>query len=198
MIRIVDYGCGNLMSVKNSLRYIGCECAVSSSREELEEADGLILPGVGAFPAAMEKLNASGLAECVKNFKRPLLGICLGMQLLFDAGDEVRECPGLGLVPGRVQLIATACKLPHIGWNRLEKRGDATLFRGLGDGCFVYFVHSFAGKAENPMDVAAVTDYGTEVLAAVERGNVFGCQFHPEKSGQTGLQILKNFAELCV
>ena len=198
MIGIVDYGCGNLMSVANSLEFLGFDCFVSSDADKLSAAGGLILPGVGAFPAAMEMLEASGLVGCVKGFPRPLLGICLGMQLLFSVGEEVRECAGLGLVPGRVRLIDTELKLPHIGWNSLSLRGTSPLFRGVPDGSFVYFVHSFAGAAENPADVAAVTDYGTEVLAAVSRGNVHGCQFHPEKSGDTGLKILKNFAELCV
>lgn len=198
MIGIVDYGCGNLMSVANSLSYLGFDCFVSSDAQALSAADGMILPGVGAFPAAAEMLVASGLSECVKSFPRPLLGICLGMQLLFDSSSEVRECAGLGLIPGRVRLIDTGLKLPHIGWNSLKLRGHSPLFKGLSDGCFVYFVHSFAGTAENPGDVAAETDYGTPVLAAVSRGNVHGCQFHPEKSGETGLTILKNFAELCL
>lgn len=198
MIGIVDYGCGNLMSVANSLSFLGFDCFVSSDAQRLSSADGLILPGVGAFPAAKEMLVSSGLVECVKNFSRPLLGICLGMQLLFDSSDEVRECSGLGLIPGRVALIPTELKLPHIGWNALSLKGCSPLFRGLSDGCFVYFVHSYAGNATDPSDIAAETDYGTAVLAAVSHGNIHGCQFHPEKSGDTGLKILSNFAELCL
>ena len=195
---VVDYGVGNLKSVTNAMAYLGYDTVITGDPDVLERADSIILPGVGAFPDAAEKLRGPGLDQVLirQAARKPILGICLGMQLLFDAGNEVRECPGLGLIPGRVERIQTGLKLPHIGWNELTFQNDCPLFRGLEDGAFVYFVHSFCGYAAREADVTARTDYGTSVVAAVGRGNVFGCQFHPEKSGETGLLILKNFGEL--
>ena len=194
----VDYGVGNLKSVTNAMTYLGMKTCITSDAKELERADAIILPGVGAFPDAMERLRAPGLDRvlAVQAEKKPILGICLGMQLLFDEGEEVRACKGLGLVHGRVKRLETDCKLPHIGWNSLRFQNGSPLFRGLEDGKYVYFVHSYCGVAADEGDVIARTEYGPSVVAAVSHGTVFGCQFHPEKSGETGLQILKNFGEL--
>ena len=195
---IVDYGVGNLKSVVNAMKYLGLETCITSGRGDLERADAIILPGVGACPDAAEKLRASGLEQVLRkqSEKKPLLGICLGMQLLFDGSDEVRPCKGIGLVPGWVKKIETNQKLPHIGWNSLHFQNSSPLFKGLEEGAYVYFVHGFCGAVQREGDVTARTDYGPSVVAAVGRGNVYGCQFHPEKSGEIGLQILRNFGEL--
>ena len=189
---------GNLKSVTNALEYLGFATQITGEANDLEQADAIILPGVGAFPDAADKLRGTGLDQVIKQQveKKPMLGICLGMQLLFEEGEEVRPCEGLGLIPGKVQRIDTALKLPHIGWNGLSFRNDCPIFKGLAEDSHVYFVHSFQGVAADPTHVAAVTDYGGEVLAAVHRDNVYGCQFHPEKSGEIGLEILKKFGEL--
>lgn len=195
---IVDYGVGNLNSVSNAMAYLGEETRITSVPEELERASAIILPGVGAFPNAADKLRASGLDRVLleQAEKKPLLGICLGMQLLFQESTEFRRCKGLGLVSGCVERIETQYKLPHIGWNSLTFRHPTPLFQGLESGGYVYFVHSFCGVSGMPEQVTAVTDYGPEIVAAVQNGNVFGCQFHPEKSGEYGLAILRNFARL--
>lgn len=197
-IAVIDYGVGNLMSVTNALQYIGRESKITDQASDLERADGIILPGVGAFPDAAEKLQQTGLVATLKEqaAKKPMLGICLGMQLLFDWSSEVRKTDGLGFVPGQVELIETNLKLPHIGWNSLQFPNPSPLFAGLDEGGYVYFVHSFCGSAARRENVIATTDYGGEVLAAVQSGNVFGTQFHPEKSGDVGMQILKNFGGL--
>lgn len=198
VIAVVDYGVGNLKSVIHALSYLGLGSVITGDAGELERADSIVLPGVGAFPDAADKLRASGLDQAVRAQaeKKPVLGICLGMQLLFDSSNEVRECEGISLVPGHVARIATDLKLPHIGWNSLTFQNESPIFKGLEDGTHVYFVHSFCAYAESEADVTARTDYGVSVVAAVGRGNVFGCQFHPEKSGEAGLQILKNFGDL--
>lgn len=195
---IVDYGVGNLKSVANAMTWLGLDTVITGDAGDLERAEAIILPGVGAFPDAAEQLQKNNLDReiTLQALKKPILGICLGMQMLFETGQEGRPCAGLGLIPGTVERIETDCKLPHIGWNSLTFQNDCPLFRGLEDGTYVYFVHSFCGKALREKDVAARTDYGTSVVAAVHRGNVYGCQFHPEKSGEAGLQILKNFREL--
>ena len=195
---IVDYGVGNLRSVTNAMAYLGLESKVTGDAGALERADAIILPGVGAFPDAAEKLRGTGLDKTIvaQAEKKPILGICLGMQLLFDLGEEVRHCKGLGLVGGRVKKIETVYKLPHIGWNSLTFPNPSPLFAGVGEGSYVYFVHSFCAVAEDLGDVIAQTDYAVPVTAAVGKGNVYGCQFHPEKSGEVGLQILKNFGGL--
>lgn len=195
---IVDYGVGNLKSVANAMKYLGLSTRIAGEKDELERADAIILPGVGAFPDAAEKLRGTGLDReiVLQAEKKPVLGICLGMQLLFDLGHEVRPCAGLGLIPGQVGRIETGFKLPHIGWNSLRFQNDSPVFRGLEDGEMVYFVHSFCAYPAEERSVTARTDYGSSVVAAVGRGNVFGCQFHPEKSGETGLKILRNFGEL--
>ncbi|MCD8382041.1 MAG: imidazole glycerol phosphate synthase subunit HisH [Clostridiales bacterium] len=195
---IVDYGVGNLMSVKNAMGYLGLETKITGDAAGLEMADAIILPGVGAFPDAWEKLSGPGLDKILRREaeRKPILGICLGMQLLFQRGEEVRPCKGLGFVRGPVQRIQTDLKLPHIGWNSLCFHNDSPLFRGIPQGAYVYFVHTFCGRAEEPSQVIATTDYGTEVVAAVQSGNVYGTQFHPEKSGEIGLAMLRNFGGL--
>jgi len=198
-IAIVDYGAGNLLSVSKAMEYLGYSVDITSDAKEIERADAVILPGVGAFPDAMDNLRATGLDRAVIDAaeKKPLLGICLGMQMLLEESTEVRPCRGLGLIPGRVDRIETALKLPQIGWNSLNlTQTDNPLLKEVRDGDYVYFVHSYMAYASNAADVAAVTDYGTQVTAMVARGNVFGCQFHPEKSGEVGLSILKHFGGL--
>jgi len=197
-IAIVDYGVGNLKSVSNAFRYLGVPTCITSEGAELERADAIILPGVGAFPNAAEKLRASGLDRVVleQGRKKPVLGICLGMQLLLETSMELSMCTGLGAVQGVVDRISTTLKLPHIGWNTLSFHGDSPLFQGLEDGVSVYFVHSFSAQDTPKEQVVATTEYGTDVIAAVQNGNFFGCQFHPEKSGDVGLFMLKNFAAL--
>ena len=195
---IIDYGVGNLKSVANAMAYLGQETKIAANADALERADSIILPGVGAFPDAREKLRAAGLDRVLleQAEKKPILGICLGMQLLFDRGVEVRPCDGLSFISGSVERIVTDYKLPHIGWNSLKFKGNSPLFSGMEDGGYVYFVHSYCGRAERTEQVIATTDYGTDVVAAVQNGNVFGCQFHPEKSGEYGLQILRNFVRI--
>ena len=197
-IAIVDYGAGNLMSVHNSLDFLGYENKIADTPEVIELAAGVILPGVGAFPDAMDALHASGLTDAVLQAakEKPFLGICLGMQMLFEESDEVRPCKGLGLLPGRIERIQTGLKLPQIGWNALDILRPNAMTAGVQQGDYVYFVHSFMAVPAEEGDLAAVTDYGARVPAMVARGNLFGCQFHPEKSGKVGLKMLQNFAKL--
>lgn len=198
MIGIIDYGVGNLFSLKSSFEAIGQEVFVSGDEEELAKADRLILPGVGAFGDAAEKLRQSGLDGFVCQAAAkgtPLMGICLGMQLLFEESLEYGCHKGLGLLKGRVvPMQPEGLKIPHIGWNSLHKTMDSPLLCGVKEGDFVYFVHSFHAQGCED-SLVAVTEYGMTVTAAVQKGNVMGCQFHPEKSGQVGLAILKAFAE---
>ncbi len=202
MIAIVDYGVGNLFSLKSSLAAIGEETVVTGDAELLRRADRIILPGVGAFGDAAEKLRERGLDRAVvgeAESGKPLLGICLGMQLLFDRGFEYGEHAGLGLIPGEVrpiaELIPAELKIPHIGWNALHfTKKKSPLFRYVREGDCVYFVHSFHAVRCGE-DVIAVSEYGAPLTAAVQRGNVCGCQFHPEKSGKVGLNILRAFCE---
>lgn len=198
MIAVIDYGAGNLKSVTKALDHLGYANTIVSRPEELELADGMILPGVGAFPMCMAALRKSGMDQAIlqQAGKKPLLGICLGMQMLLDSSTEMGGDQGLGLIPGTVERIETNLKLPHIGWNSLRIVNANPLTAGLLDGDYVYFVHSFCAKVKNPEDLALTTDYGTTVTAMIARGNVFGCQFHPEKSGPVGMTILRNFGEL--
>lgn len=198
MIAIVDYGAGNIFSVKNAMDYLGLPAELTSKADDIRNADGIILPGVGAFPWAMNMLTKSGLVEVIKEeaMKKPFLGICLGMQLIFSKGYEFEETDGLGLIDGQVRLMTPeGLSIPHIGWNKLEKNRECALLNGLGDDEYVYFVHSYAAECADE-DVAAYCEYGSRVTALVNRGTVYGAQFHPEKSGKTGLKILSNFAEL--
>ena len=205
MIAIVDYGVGNLFSLSSSVRSLGAEVRVTRDAADLRAADHILLPGVGAFADAMAKLEATGLVPVLREEtqKKPLLGICLGMQLLFEKSCEYGEHRGLGLIPGEVcpladDLTDPALKVPHIGWNGLhfpKEKEKSPIFADLAENDCVYFVHSFA--AVDCADfVTATAEYGAELTAAVAKGNVYGCQFHPEKSGEVGLKILKAFCNL--
>ena len=203
MIGIIDYGVGNLFSLKSSFEAIGVETFVSGNREELSKADKLVLPGVGAFGDAAQKLRDSGLDSFVREQAAkgvPLLGICLGMQLMFEKSYEYGEHEGLGLLKGQVvpmtERLPKGLKIPHMGWNALRIRKEGSrLFANTKEGDFVYFVHSFYAEGCEE-SLAADTEYGIPITAAVEQGNVFGCQFHPEKSGPIGLNILRSFAQV--
>ena len=202
MIAIVDYGVGNLFSLKSSFAAIGVEAVVTNDPMLLCGADKIILPGVGAFEDAARKLRESGLDVVIKQLAadgKPLMGICLGMQMLFEKSYEYGEHEGLGLIKGAVKPIADVIpedlKIPHIGWNALKFKGDSPLFSKIREGDCVYFVHSFYA-ADCEESVIATAEYGAELTAAVAKDNVYGCQFHPEKSGAVGLNILRAFAEL--
>ena len=203
MIAIVDYGVGNLFSLKSSFAAIGAETILTPDPEIIKKADKILLPGVGAFGDAAEKLKKTGLGELIieeANKGKPLLGICLGMQLLLEKSYEYGEHEGLGLIKGEIRPIADIIpkdlKIPHIGWNALDFKGDASpIFKYIKNGDFVYFVHSYYGVNCNE-NVIATTEYGAELTAAVQNKNVFGCQFHPEKSGDVGLNILRGFCDL--
>ena len=187
MIAVIDYGAGNLFSVKNALDFLGVENCVAKDRETIQKADGLILPGVGAFPDAMEKLKEKDMAPviCMEAAKKPLLGICLGMQLLFESSCEFGETSGLGLLPGRVVPIdAKNLKIPHMGWTE-----------GIEEHTYVYFVHSFRADTQDDY-ISCYTEYGERIPALVHKGLVYGTQYHPEKSGARGLKMLENFARL--
>lgn len=201
MIAIIDYGAGNIFSVKNALDHLGVQAVLTGDRAVIEGADGIILPGVGAFPAAMKRLNGSGLIDVIKAEakKKPFLGICLGMQMLFERAFEFEETDGLGLIGGYVDKIPEAgLVIPHMGWNRLEVQHDCPLFEGLSGDSYVYFVHSYKAFCGDE-SINAYCEYGGKIPALVSDGKyVFGAQFHPEKSGETGLRILKNFVGLAV
>ena len=197
MIAIIDYDAGNLKSVEKAFQYLGVEAKITSSAEEILGADKIILPGVGAFGDAMEKLNNSGLSEVIREAVRrkiPLLGICLGLQLLFEASEESPGVDGLSVLKGKIIRIPDkeGFKVPHIGWNSLKINPESKLFAGIPEDSYVYFVHSYYLVAEEPI-VAATTDYVVDIHAAVEKEHVFACQFHPEKSGEVGLEILRAF-----
>ncbi len=200
MIAIIDYDAGNLKSVQKALLFLGEEATITSNPEEILGADKIILPGVGAFGEAMEKLNTRGLSEVIRQAvkrKIPLLGICLGLQLLFEASEESPGVQGLSILKGTIKRIPDkeGFKVPHIGWNSLTINPTSRLFQDIPQDAFVYFVHSYYLSAEEPV-VAATTDYVVDIHAAVEKEQVFACQFHPEKSGEIGLKLLKNFATL--
>ena len=201
MIAIIDYDAGNLKSVEKALLYLGQDVLVTRDREKILSADKVILPGVGNFGDAMEKLKGYGLEEVIRETARqgkPFLGICLGLQLLFERSAEAPGVEGLGILKGEILRIPDRedLKVPHIGWNSLKLQNQGRLFAGLEEEPYVYFVHSYYLKAADPQIVKAVTEYGVRIDASVESGNVFACQFHPEKSSRTGLAVLKNFAEL--
>lgn len=202
MIAIIDYGVGNLFSLKSSFAALGESAVVSSDPTEISAADKVILPGVGAFSDAAEKLRRTGLDRTVTALasdKKPIMGICLGMQLLFEESFEYGCHRGLGLIPGAVRPIADVIpkglKIPHIGWNALDFKKESPIFKNIKNGDHVYFVHSYYA-ADCDGYVTSVADYGAPLTASVQRDNVFGCQFHPEKSGDVGLAILKAFCEM--
>lgn len=198
MIAIIDYGAGNLMSVKKALDFIGEENIVTADSKEIELADRVILPGVGSFGDAMNSMRNRGLDETVKSAAmsgKPFLGICLGLQLLFEKSDESPKATGLGVLKGDISLIPSdGLKVPHIGWNSVEITPGSRLFKGIPQNTYFYFVHSYYLNNAEKSDVAAVTHYGVDIECAVEHGNLFATQFHPEKSGEAGLQLLRNFA----
>ena len=201
MIAIIDYDAGNIKSVEKALKFLGQEAVVTRDYETILGADRVILPGVGAFGAAMGKLEQFGLDEVIHEVVRrntPFLGICLGLQLLFESSEESPGVKGLGVLKGEIVRIPESggLKIPHMGWNSLRFPRSGRLFAGLPEDPYVYFVHSYYLRAEDAGIVTAVTEYGTEIHASVENGNVFACQFHPEKSSDTGIQILKNFVEI--
>jgi len=198
MIAIIDYGAGNLSSVEKALRHIGCECRITAGPGELADVEAAVLPGVGAFGDAMENLRARGLEEPVRAFiasGKPFLGICLGLQILFESSEESPGVPGLGVLKGKILRLSgrDGLKVPHMGWNSLNLQKSGGLFDGVAGSPYVYFVHSYYLRAEEDI-VTAVSEYGETIHAAVQKGNLFACQFHPEKSGETGLALLRNFA----
>ena len=201
MIAIIDYDAGNIKSVEKAMQLLGQEVIITRDRETIMNADKVILPGVGSFGDAMQKLRDYKLDEVIKEVTesgKPFLGICLGLQLLFDSSEETPGVKGLGLLPGEILRIPAAegLKIPHMGWNSIQINPASRLLKGIEEGAYVYFVHSYYLQAENEADVAATTDYVVNIHAAAEHENIFATQFHPEKSGEIGLRILKNFIEL--
>lgn len=201
MIAIIDYDAGNIKSVEKAVQYLGKECVITRDFDVLKKADKLILPGVGAFGDAMDKLNRYGLKELIRELvlveKKPFLGICLGLQLIFESSEEAPGVEGLGLLKGEIVKFPSdhELKIPQIGWNSLSFPKESRIFKGIQEGEYVYFVHSYYLKAANMEDVAAVSEYGIPFHAAVEHENIIACQFHPEKSSDIGLKILSNFLE---
>lgn len=198
MVAIIDYDAGNIKSVEKALLSLGEPAVITREYETILKADRVILPGVGAFGDAMEKLHAYGLVEVIKEVvdkKTPFLGICLGLQLLFSSSEEAPDVEGLGILEGKIVRFPDnmGLKVPQIGWNSLKFPNQGRLFEGISEDSYVYFVHSYYLQAESPKIVTAATEYGVHVHAAVEQGNVFACQFHPEKSSDVGMRILKNF-----
>jgi imidazole glycerol-phosphate synthase subunit HisH len=200
-VAICDYGVGNVRSVERALLAAGAQPVVTTAPEVIDHCDGAVLPGVGAFAAALQHLHDAGLAAAVRRVAgsgRPLLGVCLGHQLLFEHSDEGEGGDGLGLIPGHVSRLRPAVgKVPHLGWNRLRILRDAPLLDGIGDHTYMYFVHAYAGHPRDRADVVATTDHGGEIVALVQHGNILGTQFHPEKSGTAGLRVYANFVRLC-
>lgn len=201
MIAVIDYDAGNIKSVEKALESLGAEVVVTRDSEVLLSADKVILPGVGAFGDAMSRLEEYGLVSVIKQIVQkgtPFMGICLGLQLLFDSSEEAPGVKGLGILPGKIVRFSDefGLKIPQIGWNALTFTRACPVFEGIEEGAFVYFVHSYYLKAENEDDVIATCEYGNHVHAAVNRGNVYACQFHPEKSSSVGLKILSNFIDL--
>lgn len=199
-IAIIDYGMGNLRSVQKAFESFGATCSITSDSKEILSSSGVILPGVGAFPDAMGSIKKLGFDVALKKAvdkKTPILGICLGMQLLFDSSSEIRDTKGLGLIKGNIEKFEVDLKIPHMGWNNLNIIKENALLQGVKNNSYVYFVHSYYAKL-NEQNLNADTVYGIKVPAVVSSGNVFGTQFHPEKSGEPGIQMLKNFWNLSV
>ncbi len=199
MICIIDYGAGNIESVRKALEYIGADCVVSADKDVLAASDAAILPGVGSFGDAMNELRSRGLEEPIKNFiasNKPFLGICLGLQILFESSEESPGAVGLGVLKGKIVRIpdGEGLKIPHMGWNSISIKKDDALFKDVPDEPYVYFVHSYYLKAEEDI-VTSTAEYGVTIHASVAKGNLRACQFHPEKSGELGIKLLKNFVE---
>ena len=199
MIAIVNYGMGNLRSVQKAFETVGYEAIVTYEKEQIKSANAIVIPGVGAFYDAMNNLKSLGLddviAEEIKTGK-PFLGICLGMQVLFSYGYEVEKSEGLNIISGDIVKIPEGNKIPHMGWNSLDIKRESSILKGVESGDYFYFVHSYYARPQRPEVVVATTEYGIEVPAVVQKDNIIGIQFHPEKSSNTGLKILKNFGEL--
>jgi imidazole glycerol-phosphate synthase subunit HisH len=200
VIAVLDYGIGNLRSAEKALQHLGCDAALTTDPTVARRASGVVLPGVGAFGRCMEQLRESGLEPVVHEAVeagKPFLGICIGMQMLFDSSEEAPGVKGLGIIPGEVRrLTVTTERLPHMGWNTVKIRTGSNLFNGIEDGTWLYFVHSYAPVPDDEAVIAATTEYGGTVVAAVEQGPLWATQFHPEKSATFGLRLLKNFAEV--
>ena len=201
MIAIIDYGAGNIQSVKKAFDFIGAESVITDNPEVINACDRVLLPGVGSFGDAMDSMAKNGLVETVKQNAlsgKPFLGICLGLQLLFEESEESPGVKGLGIFKGKIKKFSPdmGLKIPHIGWNSLEIKQNDTLFKGIPENSYVYFVHSYYLHAEDEKDIATITNYGIDFHSAVGKNNIFATQFHPEKSGDVGLQILKNFASM--
>lgn len=201
MISIIDYGVGNLRSVQKAFEVLGISAEITSESKIIETSKAIVLPGVGAFPDAMKELKYKGLDEAIKKAVKsgkPMLGICLGMQLLFEVGYEVEECEGLGFIKGSIRKLESNVKIPHMGWNNLDIIKECKLLKDVTPGSYAYFVHSFYAEVSEETSLKAVTFYGKNIPAIVSKGNIYGAQFHPEKSGKIGMQILKNFGELSI
>lgn len=201
MIAIIDYGAGNIQSVNKALAHIGCEAFITRDKDKILKADGAVLPGVGSFGDTMDTMIEYGIKDTVIEYTKsgkPFLGICLGLQLLFHKSEESPDAKGLGIFDGSITKIPSGegLKIPHIGWNSLDIKKSDGLFKGIGKNPYVYFVHSYFLNASDKSIVSAQTEYGVTIDAAVEKGNVYATQFHPEKSGETGLKILRNFADI--
>ena len=201
MIAIIDYGAGNIQSVSKALAHIGCEAFITKDKDKILKADGAVLPGVGSFGDTMDNMIEYGIKDTVIEYAKsgkPFLGICLGLQLLFPKSEESPDAEGLGIFDGSITKIPSGegLKIPHIGWNSLDIKKNDGLFKGIGKNPYVYFVHSYFLNASDKSIVSAQTEYGVTIDAAVEKGNIFATQFHPEKSGETGLKILRNFADI--
>ena len=201
MIAIIDYGAGNIQSVSKAFAHIGCEAFITRDKDKILKADGAVLPGVGSFGDTMDTMTEYGIKDTVIEYAKsgkPFLGICLGLQLLFPKSEESPDANGLGIFDGSITKIPSGegLKIPHIGWNSLDIKKSDGLFKGIGKNPYVYFVHSYFLNASDKSIVSAQTEYGVTIDAAVEKGNVYATQFHPEKSGETGLKILRNFADI--
>lgn len=199
MIAIIDYGMGNLFSVKKALEHLGADAEITNSPERIRAADKIILPGVGAFGDAMKELNARGLSDLARDEAasgKPFLGICLGIQLLFEESEESPGIEGLGILKGTCRRFVTDLKVPHMGWNQLKMKRPSPLMEGIETGDYVYFVHSFYVDPEDESDIATTTEYDIEFTSSIRRGNIVATQFHPEKSQKVGLTMLKNFIEM--